>query len=90
VSDSVRDRTPAHRGRALRVRRLLLAAIAVLYLVSVPWYRPSGAHPEIVFGLPDWVAVALGCYLAVAVLNSLAWLLTEVPDREPDSDREQP
>jgi hypothetical protein len=35
----------------------------------------------LVFGLPDWVAVALGCYLAVAILNALAWLLTDIPER---------
>jgi hypothetical protein len=35
------------------------------------------------FGLPDWVAVALGCYLAAAFCNALAWLLTDVPDDLP-------
>ena len=31
-------------------------------------------------GLPDWVALALLCYVAVAVLNSIAWRMTEVVD----------
>ncbi len=31
-------------------------------------------------GLPDWVAVAVLCYVAAAVLNAAAWLLTDVPD----------
>jgi hypothetical protein len=66
------------------IRTLLLLAIGVLYLLSVPWYRTGGAAPEIWFGLPDWVAVAIGCYAAVAVLNCLAWLRTEIPDRDPD------
>ena len=39
-------------------------------------------------GLPDWVAVALLCYAAVAVLNSLAWLLTDVPDRDESGESE--
>lgn len=65
-------------------RRVCLATIGVLYIVSIPWYRSSGAVPEVVLGLPDWVAVALGCYVGVAVLNSIAWLLTEVPDAPPD------
>ncbi len=67
-----------------RVRRALLLAIAVLYAVSIPWYRPTGAEPELWLGLPDWVAVALLCYVGVAVLNCVAWLLTDVrdPDRE--------
>lgn len=58
----------------------LLAAIAALYVVSIPWYRDTGAVPGLLFGLPDWVAVALGCYVVVAFLNAAAWLLTDVPD----------
>lgn len=72
---------------AERVRRLLLWAIGLLYLVSIPWYREPGAAPEMgLFGLPDWVGIALGCYIAAAVLNSVAWMLTDVsdlPDDEP-------
>ena len=67
---------------ARRLRRLLLWGIAVLYLASIPWYRTTGEVPEIVFGLPDWVAVALGCYAASAVLNAIAWWFTEVPDED--------
>jgi len=62
---------------AQRVRRVLLALIAVLYVVSIPWYRTAGAEPELLFGFPDWAAVAIACYVGVAVLNSIAWLLTE-------------
>ncbi len=68
------------------MRRWLLIVICALYVISIPWYRPSGAESEIILGLPDWVAVALACYVVVALLNSLAWLLTEVPDRS----REEP
>ena len=68
-----------------RLRNLLLAVIALLFTLSVPWYRDTGDAVEIVFGLPDWVAVALGCYIAVAFCNALAWLLAEVSD-----DREHP
>jgi len=63
------------------VRRALLGAIACLYVGSVPWYRETGAAPAIVLGVPDWVAVAVGCYVLVAVLNAIAWTLTAVPDR---------
>jgi hypothetical protein len=64
------------------VRRLLLCAIAVLFAISIPWYR-GDAEVARWFGLPDWVAVSLACYLAIAVLNSVAWLLTEISDGEP-------
>ncbi len=67
---------------ARRLRRLLLSVIALLYLASIPWYRTTGEVPEIVFGLPDWVAVALGCYAASAVLNAIAWWFTEVLDED--------
>ena len=71
--------------RRARIRALLLAVIGALYVVSIPWYRAASDDPAIWLGLPDWVAVALGCYIGVAVLNSLAWLLTEIPDPPPES-----
>lgn len=73
------------RARA-RIRSVLLGAIAILYLVSVPWYRSADEPLRIVLGLPDWVAVAVLCYGAVAVLNSLAWWLTEIDDDAPAPD----
>ncbi len=77
------DRRPA------RIRALLLFIIGLLYVVSIPWYRTPSGDPAIWLGLPDWVAVALGCYVGVAVLNFFAWLLTEIPDPPPES-REDP
>ena len=71
---------PARRRRRRRLRVALLCAIGLLYVFSVPWYRATGDEVGLVFGLPDWVAVALGCYVAVACLNAVAWLLTEVGD----------
>ena len=62
----------------------MLLAIGVLYVVSIPWYRTPGEAPQMLLGLPDWVAVALLCYAACAVLNAVAWLLTDVPEREDD------
>ena len=67
-------------GRA--VRRFLFAAIGLLYVLSVPWYRETGGDYDLIFGLPDWTAVAIGCYLAIAVLNAIAWQLTEIVDPE--------
>lgn len=71
------------RPGADRRRRLLLVAIAVLYVLSVPWYRESGAEPRIWLGLPDWVAVAIACYAGVAVLNAWAWLAGGIDDGPP-------
>lgn len=81
----------AHSGRlksrlARRLRKALLCAIALLFAASIPWYRGDAPVGRL-FGLPDWVAVALLCYALAAVFNSVAWLLTDVPDstheREP-------
>ncbi len=63
-----------------RLRRTLLAGVGVLYVLSIPWYRSGGETGGSVFGLPDWVAVAVGCYVAVAVLNAAAWLLTDIDE----------
>lgn len=65
------------------MRSLLLVAIAVLFAFSIPWYRSAGPAAGTVFGLPDWVAVALGCYGLAALLNAGAWLLTDVADAPP-------
>lgn len=69
-----------------RIRAGLLVAIGVLYAISVPWYRRDDGELRLLLGLPDWVAVAVLCYAGVAVLNALAWLLTEVPDEPPRED----
>ena len=63
-----------------RWRAALLIAIGVLYVLSVPWYRPPDATPPLLFGLPRWVGVAVVCYFAAAVLNAIAWSITPVPD----------
>lgn len=72
-------------GRAARrrLRVALLTGIGVLYLFSVPWYRGDDAGLRLWLGLPDWVAVAVLCYAAAAVLNAIAWWLTDVDDAAP-------
>ena len=67
------------------LRRALLCGVGLLYVASIPWYR-GDAPPAKLFGLPDWVAVAILCYAAAAILNSAAWLLTDIP--EPVADDE--
>jgi hypothetical protein len=68
-----------------RLRRWLLLAIVLLYVASIPWYRRGGDAPGFIAGIPDWVAVAMACYVAVAVLNAWAWLLTDIPE-DPEQD----
>lgn len=68
------------------VRPFSLLAIVLLYVLSVPWYREPGAAPKIWFGLPDWVFVAVVCYVGVALFNGLAWLATDVVDEPEDED----
>ena len=63
-----------------RVRAFLLAMVVALFVSSVPWYRSPDDEVSLIWGLPDWVAVALGCYVAAAVLNAVAWLLTDISD----------
>jgi hypothetical protein len=68
---------------------VLLSLIALLYVASIPWYRPSGEVASVVWGLPDWVAVALACYVAAALLNAVAWLATDVPERDAAADEDE-
>jgi hypothetical protein len=56
---------------------VLLGGVALLYIASVPWYRDLDAPLRLVFGLPDWVAVAIACYAVAACLNAAAWLLSD-------------
>lgn len=49
-------------------------------MLSIPWYRAADGGTSPWFGLPEWVAVAILCYAAIAVLNAIAWLVTDVPD----------
>ena len=72
---------------ARRLRRGLLAAVVALFALSIPWYREPGSAPALWGGLPDWVALALGCYVAAAVLNAGAWLLADVRDPPPADAR---
>lgn len=72
--------------RRRRLRRLLFGLIGVLYAVSIPWYRTGGAESGVVLGLPSWVALAILCYVAAAIANSAAWLLTDVPDAPEDEE----
>ena len=71
---------------ARRLRKGLLCGIALLYAASIPWYRGDAPVGRL-FGLPDWVAVALLCYALAALFNSAAWLLTEVPDSTHERER---
>ena len=63
-----------------RIRLFLLGLVFLLFVFSVPWYRGDPEGLSLVLGLPNWVAVALGCYGVAAILNSLAWLWTDIDD----------
>ena len=69
------------------MRRGLLVVVALLFVVSVPWYRDGDAPAALWLGLPDWVSVALLCYGLAALLNAAAWLLTDLGEDEPEEPR---
>jgi hypothetical protein len=68
------------------VHFVCMVLIALLYVISVPWYREDEAPLRLWLGLPDWVAVALLCYVGVAIVNAVAWVVTEVPDAVEESE----
>ncbi len=63
-------------------------AIAVLYAISIPWYRDADAPLRLWLGLPDWAAVALVSYTLAAALNAFAWHWSDVDDTPAPSHRE--
>lgn len=67
-------------SRRRRFRLALLGVVFLLFVFSVPWYRSDPGELRLILGLPDWVAVAVGCYALAACLNSVAWLWTEIDD----------
>ena len=73
---------PARRRRL--VHRLCMILIGLLYIFSIPWYRESDAPLRVWLGLPDWVAVALLCYVGVAIVNGVAWSMTDISDGTPE------
>jgi hypothetical protein len=75
------------RGLSRRLAYLVcMIVIGLLYIISVPWYRDGDAPLRLWLGLPDWVAVALLCYVGVAIANAVAWSVTDVPDAPDVSD----
>ena len=69
-----------------RIHVTCMVIIALLYVISVPWYRDVDQPLKIWFGLPDWVAVALFCYVGVAIVNGVAWSVAEVSDESDDPE----
>jgi len=84
-----RDARSGGRRWARPLRRLLLCLIGLLYAASIPWYR-GDATPDRIFGLPDWVAVSILCYSMAAILNSAAWLLTDIAESAADDETPRP
>ena len=70
-----------------RERRLGLALLALLYVVSIPWYRESEAPAPLWLGLPDWVTLALLCYAAAALLNFWLWRRTGLDEGDEPGEK---
>lgn len=50
--------------------RWVVPAYLVLFALGVPWYFPEGQTGPLVWGIPLWAAVSLGCSVAVSVLTA--------------------
>ncbi|WP_062262881.1 hypothetical protein [Endozoicomonas arenosclerae] len=61
------------------LRTALQLLMLFLLILSVPWYRTPGTEPVIYLGMPDWVLIALTCYVVVIFINLLLWLSREDP-----------
>lgn len=49
-------------------------SLIVLIVLSVPWYRKAGSMGDLIFGMPGWVWVSLGCTVGVSALTAFAAL----------------
>ncbi|MGI9283463.1 MAG: hypothetical protein ACR2PX_28095 [Endozoicomonas sp.] len=65
------------------LRTALQLLMLLLLIISVPWYRTPGSDPNIYLGMPDWVILALTCYVLVIFINLLLWL-TKQDQQEPN------
>lgn len=45
------------------------AAYVLLFVLSIPWYLPSGYGEGLVAGFPLWCLLSLACYIAAAALT---------------------
>ncbi len=57
-------------------RRWFLPVVALLILISVPWYLPQGFVGGLPGGLPLWVWVTLACSVALSCLT--CWMAIKV------------
>ncbi len=64
---------PPRRRREPRDSPGLFGAVALLYLVSIPWWFGSG-EPRLLFGMPSWAVVSLLATLGVSCLVAFAAL----------------
>jgi hypothetical protein len=70
--------------RAGRARLWIWGVYIVLFAISIPWYLPADATPELWLGLPYWVVVSLGACLAIACFTALAVRLVWSDDESGD------
>jgi len=61
-----------------RLLRYCYLAMTLIALYSIPWFDNPDQQPELLFGLPLWVASAVACLLVMSLLNLLAWSLQAV------------
>ena len=70
------------------LRFALLGLVVLLFALSIPWYRDPGEASGLWLGLPEWVTVALLCYVGAALANAAAWLLADFDDADAEDGSE--
>ncbi|MGI9275418.1 MAG: hypothetical protein ACR2PT_11315 [Endozoicomonas sp.] len=59
----------------VRLLQFCYMAMPMIALYSIPWFDNPDQQPELLFGLPLWVARAVACLLIMSLLSLLAWYL---------------
>lgn len=65
--------------------------LAVLFILSVPWYLPAGSYEPLIFGIPYWAYIIMGISLAISFTLSYIlknhWHMVDEEDQELEEDR---
>ncbi len=69
------------------IKNSFIFLMLILLIMSVPWYRSDEQMSNTLFGFPEWVMVAIACYLAVTLINIGIWLSNASISDKKNSDK---
>lgn len=66
--------------------------LAILFVLSVPWYLPAGSYEPLIFGIPYWAYIIMGVSLAISITLTYIlknhWNMVEDEEKEMEENNE--